>query len=86
MICASCRKLLAAEGAAPPHRTLVRIGRTKLRPVLRKPVSVVRYRCGECASNWLLDVDPLNTNESGWTWLGRATSVLEPPVVQTRQP
>lgn len=83
MICDLCRNLLAAESAAPPHRALAPAGRpTKLRPVLRRPVRVTRYRCGMCKTNWMLDLDPSNANDSGWIWLGRATSVLEPPSVR----
>jgi len=87
MICALCSTLLAAEGAAPPHAALVRAGPpTRLRPALRKPVRVVRYRCGACSTNWLLDVDPSSADDSGWTCLGHATSVLEPPAPRIGQP
>jgi hypothetical protein len=86
MICDHCRKLLVTEGAAPPHQALFRASRTtKLRFALRKPVRIVRFRCGECATNWLLDVDPSNADDSGWTWLGRATSVLAPATVRIGQ-
>lgn len=80
MICDLCSSLLAAHGAVPPHRALAPAGRaTTLRPVLRRPVRVMRYRCGQCATNWLLDLDPSSADDGGWTWLGRAGSVLEPP-------
>lgn len=86
MICDLCRTLLAAEGAVPPHRALVPVGRTtKLRPAWRKPVRVARYRCSRCGTNWMLDVDPSNTDDSGWTCLGGATSLLEPPSVRLIQ-
>ena len=79
MICDLCRKLLAAEGIAPPHGALAADGRPKkLRPVMRRPVRVFRYGCIDCGANWMLDLDPLKPADSGWTWLGNARSILEP--------
>ncbi|AOJ04710.1 MULTISPECIES: hypothetical protein [Burkholderia] len=76
--CDVCQLLLAERHPASGV-PLVAVGKpTRLRPLLRKPIEIGKYRCGACGANWIRETDASAPDQVHWLFLGNASSILEP--------
>ncbi|AIO68813.1 hypothetical protein [Burkholderia oklahomensis] len=76
--CDVCQPLLAERHPASGV-PLVAVGKpTRLRPLLRKPVEIGKYRCSACGANWIRETDASAPDQVHWLFLGNASSILEP--------
>ncbi|ABC34426.1 hypothetical protein [Burkholderia thailandensis] len=77
--CDVCRPLASERHPASSDVPLDALGKpTKLRPLLRKPVVIAKFRCRACGANWISESDAAAPGEVHWLFLGDATSILEP--------
>ncbi|APY95006.1 hypothetical protein [Burkholderia pseudomallei] len=77
--CDVCRPLACERHPASVDVPLDALGKpTKLRPLLRKPVVIAKFRCRACGANWIREADASAPGEVHWLCLGDATSILEP--------
>lgn len=80
MLCAACELLLKGtptDEVSP--RLMITCGPQRLRPMLRRPITVTRYHCQACQTNWLREVDMLTTTPETWICLYTASNILMVP-------
>ncbi len=78
MPCDACARMLESE-TPTAHAWLAEAhSPTRLRRLGRPAVVVRLFRCSQCYTNWLAEIDPLQPDNVDWLCLHSASNVLAP--------
>ncbi|WP_156773607.1 hypothetical protein [Paraburkholderia tropica] len=65
-------------------KLIVKGGPPQLRQMLRRPVTVTRYRNRICRTNWLQEIDKLPTRPVPWAWLFAGSNIRTPRKLRSK--